>query len=89
MNDREKNKAYDEHWSWIRMIVVQSLLGSAMGAFTGWLIIHHDIHRIGTMIEKSEHWFGFAVLLMFGFATLFGMVAGGAAIWFRAAWGEE
>lgn len=86
---REKQKIAEDHWSWIWMIVIHTGGGMSLGALTGFLIIHHDIKRIGTMIGKSEYWFGYTFLLMFGFATLFGMIASGAAIWIRAVWPRE
>jgi hypothetical protein len=64
--------------------MVQTGFGMAIGALIGFLIIHYDIRRIGTMIGKSDYWLGYSFLLMFGFATICGMVAGGAAIWIRA-----
>ena len=73
-----------QHWSWLNMIMVQTGFGMAIGALVGFLIIHHDVRRIGTMIEKSPYGTGFTFLLLFSFATLCGMVAGGAAIWLRA-----
>jgi Na+/H+ antiporter NhaB len=84
ITDQEKQELKEQHWSWLRMIMVQTGCGMAIGGLVGLLIIYHDFHRIGTMIGKSQYWFGYSFLLMFGFATICGMVAGGAAIWIRA-----
>jgi hypothetical protein len=81
---QEKQELEDQHWSWLRMIIVQTGCGMAIGGLIGLLIIYYDFRRIGTMIGKSDYWLGYTFLLMFGFATICGMVAGGAAIWLRA-----
>lgn len=84
MTEQEKQRLRDQHWSWLKMIGTQTAFGMAMGAWIGILIIYYDVRRIGSMIAGSDHWFGFGFLLLFSFATLCGMVAGGAAIWLRA-----
>ena len=84
LTELEKQELEAQHWSWLRMIMVQTACGMGIGGLIGLLIIYHDIRRIGTMIGKSEYWLGYSFLLMFGFATICGMVAGGAAIWIRS-----
>ncbi|MFD0916439.1 hypothetical protein ACFQ14_08475 [Pseudahrensia aquimaris] len=84
MSERQRAALRDEHWSWLRMIMVQTAWGGAIGILIGYLIIHHDVRRIGTMIEKSDQWLLFTFLLLFSFASLIGSIAGGIAIWLRA-----
>ncbi|MGI9365906.1 MAG: hypothetical protein ACR2O8_12040 [Rhizobiaceae bacterium] len=84
ISKQRRRELKEQHWSWLNMIMMQTGFGMAIGALVGFLIIHHDIRRIGTMIEKSQYAFGFTFLLLFSFATLCGMVAAGAAIWLRA-----
>ena len=84
MSEQKRREIEKEHWSWLKMIMLHSALGMGMCALIGYLIIHYDMRRIGTMIGKSEYWFGYTFLLMWGFASIFGMIAAGFAIWTRA-----
>lgn len=89
MSEQERQRLANEHWSWIRMIIEQTVFGIIIGCLLAWLVIQYDINRIGTMISHSQHSFGFTALLMFGFAVTGGMATAGAAIWFRAMSDED
>lgn len=89
LNDRERQRLADEHWSWIYMIIEHSAYGIVIGVLFAWLLMQYDVNRIGTMIANSEHRLSFTLLLMFGFAVTFGMVTAGAAIWFRAVTSDD
>ena len=82
--DRRQRETRDEHWSWIGMIATHAIGGMILGGLVAYFIIHYDINRIGTMLGHSGNRFGFTLLLFAGFASLFGMVASGTAIWFRS-----
>lgn len=84
LTDAERQEISDEHWSWIRMMVVQMAFGSAIGALAGYLFIHYDVKRLGTMIANSQSGGLFTAMIMFSFATLFGVIALGFAVWMRA-----
>lgn len=87
--EKKRQQMRDEHWSWIGTIVTHALGGVILGGIVAFLIIRYDINRIGSMLAHSENRFGFTLLLFAGFASLFGMVASGTAIWFRSLEGKD
>lgn len=89
MTQREKDRLHDQHWSWLWTIIVNTGFGMILGVFVAVAILYFDMNRIGTMIEASRYRFGYTFLFLFGFASLFGMIASGTAIWFRATMEEE
>ncbi|MEE9313254.1 MAG: hypothetical protein V3V02_01265 [Rhizobiaceae bacterium] len=84
LTDADRKELADEHWSWIRMMAVQTAIGAAVGAFIGYMFIYYDVHRLGTMINAAEHGAVVTAMIMFSFASLCGMVAMGVAVWTRA-----
>lgn len=86
---REKARLEAQHWSWIRMIAGQSLAGMAIGALAALAVIYLDINQIGSMIAASPNRGVATALLLWGFASIFGMATAGTAIWMRAVYGDE
>lgn len=89
MSEREKSRIAAQHRSWISMIIMQSGVGAIIGTMLALAVMHYDINRIGSMIASSKDGIGYSLLFIFGFATLFGMVVSGTAIWLRAVSGED
>lgn len=89
MSQRERDQIAAQHRSWISMIILQSAVGIVIGTLLALAVMHYDINRIGTMIAASKDGPAYAALFIFGFATLFGMVVSGTAIWLRAVSEEE
>lgn len=89
LSQRERDRIATQHRSWISMIIIQSAVGIVIGTLLALAVMHYDINRIGTMIAGSKDGLAYAALFIFGFATLFGMVVSGTAIWLRAVSGDE
>lgn len=84
LTQAEREELRAEHRSWIRYIFLSALDGIALGALVAVVLIQFDVNGIGQLLANSAHPWGFALMLIVGFAHTFGMVVSGLAIWWRA-----
>ncbi len=81
LTEQQKRALTREHWAWIRHIAIHAVGGMVIGGLVVIMILYFDVNRIGTMIGRSENRFWYVALMIAGFASTFGMVASGTAIW--------
>jgi len=84
MTDAERRRLQQQHWSWLRYIMICAFVGAALGVITVWLIIHFEIGGLGSMLARSSSRLGVTALLTAGFASTFGMIAMGVGIMIRS-----
>ena len=84
MTDAERQLLQQQHWSWLRYIVMCAFVGAALGVITVWLIIHFEIGGLGGMLARSGKRLAVTALLTAGFASTFGMIAMGVGIMIRS-----
>ena len=84
MSEAERKRLQDEHWSWLRFIVLCAFIGGALGVICVWLFLASDIGGLGSMVARSSRRIGVTALLAAGFASTFGMIAMGIGIMVRS-----
>ncbi len=84
MTEAERRRLQEQHWSWLRYIVMCAFFGAALGVITVWLIIYFEIGGLGGMLARSSSRLAVTALLAAGFASTFGMIAMGVGIMIRS-----
>ena len=76
-----RNRAkYLEHFDWLKLLFLHAGLGALLGVLVAGALLYFDVAGLWRMISKSDHAFGFVLLLVAGFASTFGSLVVGTRI---------
>jgi len=88
MSEAEREYLRQQHWSWIRFIILCAFGGIVVGFFIAGLILRFNFNGLGEMILHSPDRFIYTLLLAGGLGSTCGMIAMGVGIMIRSSLGR-